>query len=615
MQLMSDLVGRTLSGRYRLTTRVSGGHLGDVYGAQDELLDRPVAIKVLPNSLAVEVSVVERFREEARAVARLTHANAVAVYDWGADAGTFYMVMEQIPTTDLRDLLVAKGSLAPAQAAGLMAQVCDALSAAHQRGLVHRTLKPENILIAGDGTVKVADFGIGAVAPPEDMSTSSGMTTAVRYMSPEQALGFEASATSDVWAAGAILAEMVTGRPPLQGAGADLLEKRAHEEPVAPSSSDPKVPREIDEIVLKACALDPALRFFDASEMAHALRRAGIRSLPEAAPLEDLVEDISTDYELPSGQTSPFVMETTKGRHAEPRLKLRIGRIFAAIVVIVLLVAGGIRGADYLLGPGEVAVPNLVGLSAAEARDRVEANDLLIHIQGRHADLKVPEGEIMAQAPAKGQMTEGDTLRVFVSSGPPLMTLPSIKDLHVKDARQQLKGSGFTAGRILRRHSLKEDKGTVLRQLPAKGELEWGSKVHLVVSKGPPPVRVPRVAGTATVVALKQLEKAGLKPEQVDVYSDTVSPGVVISTEPAAGKTLLSGDSIKVFSSLGPEFEEVTVPNVVGMRPDAAVAQLGGAGLQAYVVESCEKGKRVESTDPPAGTTVRENDTVTVYVC
>ena len=603
MQLMSDLVGRTLSGRYLLTTRVSGGHLGDVYGARDELLDRPVAIKVLPNSLAIESSVVDRFREEARAVARLTHANAVAVYDWGADEGTFYMVMEQIPTTDLRDLLVAKGSLAPAQAAGLMAQVCDALAAAHQRGLVHRTLKPENILIAEDGTVKVADFGIGAVAPQEDVS-SSGMTTTVRYISPEQALGFEASATSDVWAAGAILSEMVTGRPPLQGAGADLLEKRAHEEPVAPSSFDSAIPKDLDEIVVKACALDPALRFYDASDMAHALRRASVRSLPAAPSLEDLVEDISTDYEVPSGQTSPFVKETVKGRHAEPRLRLRVGRLLTAILVVVLLVAGGIRGADLLLGPGEVAVPKLDGLTVAEARDRVEANDLGVRIEGRLADLESPEGEILSQSPDGGQITEGETVAVFVSSGPPSMSLPSVTDLRAQEARQQLKGGGFDVGRVLRRHSLKVDKGTVLRQLPAKGELEWGSKVHLVISKGPPPVRVPRVEGLATVVALKQLEKAGLKPQQVDVYSDDVSPGVVINTEPAHGKTLRSGDSIKVFSSLGPEFVEVTVPNVVGQRPDAAVAELSGVGLQAYVVESCDKAKRVDSTDPGATTAI-----------
>ena len=614
MQLMSDLVGRTLSGRYRLDARLSGGHLGDVYSAEDELLNRPVAVKVLPHTLAIEEKVVERFREEARAVARLAHVNAVAVYDWGADAGTFYMVMERVPTTDLRDLLVAKGSLEPAQAAHLMAQVCDALAAAHQRGLVHRALKPENILITEDGTVKVADFGIGAVAPAEDVS-SSGMTTTVRYIAPEQALGFDASATSDVWAAGAIFSEMLTGRPPLQGAGQDLMELRAHEEPVPPSRFDSSVPADLDEIVIKACALDPAVRFFDASDMAHSIRRAAVRSLPSAPPVEELVTGISTEFDLPKTPSGPFVKESAKGKHGAPKLKLRIGRILASLLVLAVLVWGAVKGSEIVFGADEVAVPKLAGLTVAEARDRAESRGLELTVSGQSFDILSKEGEVIGQRPDTGRIEEGQTVSVVVSQGVPRVSVPNTLNSPGKAARSELKANNFGIGRVIYRFSDETEKGRVVKQLPNQGKLDYGSDVHLVISRGPPPIEMPNVEGKLTVLAIKQLKKEGLKPRQIDQYSDTVDPGVVIRTEPVKGKTVHEGDAVKVFSSLGPEFEEFTLPDLRNEKTDDAVAELSNMGLGANVVEACNKAKRVIDTDPIAGTTVTEGDTITLQVC
>ncbi|HYN37527.1 MAG TPA: PASTA domain-containing protein [Actinomycetota bacterium] len=614
MQLMTDLVGRTLSGRYRLLARLSGGHLGDVYGAEDELLNRPVAVKVLPHSMAIDEQMVERFKEEARSVARLAHANAVAVYDWGSDAGTFYMVMEQVPSTDLRDLLVAKGSLAPAQAAHLMAQVCDALAAAHQRGLVHRALKPENILITEDGTVKVADFGIAAVAPMEDVS-SSGMTTAVRYMSPEQALGFEASATSDVWAAGAIFSEMLTGRPPLQGAGSELLEQRAHEEPVPPSHFDSSISGDLDTIVIKACQLDPAKRFFDASDMAHTIRRAAARSLPTAPSVEDLVTGISSDFEIPATPSGPFVKESIRGKHGAPRLKLRAGRIFISLLAVTVLTFVGVQGFEFVFGAKEVAVPQLGGLTVDEARARASSKGLEMTVAGRAVDILSEEGEVIGQSPASGRIEEGQSIGVVVSEGPPDVQVPKVTESPGTEARGELKAANFEIGRVIYRYSSNADRGIVLKQLPSEGKLEWGSKIHLVISKGPPPVEVPRVQGTLAVDAMKELEKEGLNPRQIDEYSDSVDPGVVIRTEPVSGKTVHEGDEIKVFASLGPEFQEVTLPDLRNERTDDAVAELSNMGLSANVVEACNKAKRVIDTDPIAGTTLREGDSVTLQVC
>src|SRR5918998_6066561 len=275
MRLMRDLVGETLSDRYRLVARVAGGGMGEVYRGHDVLLDRPVAVKILQPSLAADPDLVERFKDEARAAARLTHPSIVSVHDWGeADEQTYYMVMEFVAGTDLRDLLVSRGSLAPAQAAEIMACVCDALAAAHAAGVVHRDVKPENVLIDRAGRVKVADFGIAVVADADRTMPGGGIPGTLRYLSPEQATGHEASPASDIWAAGAVLSELLTGRPPQQGSGADLLRRRAVEPPVAPSTFDQTLPQALDDIVLRACALEPEDRFGDATEMAAALRRA-----------------------------------------------------------------------------------------------------------------------------------------------------------------------------------------------------------------------------------------------------------------------------------------------------------------------------------------------------
>ena len=298
MKLMRDLVGTTLLGRYRLAARLAGGGMGEVYRGHDLLLDRPVAVKVLQPSLATEPELVERFKIEAQVAARLSHPSVVAVYDWGAeDDQTYFMVMEYVAGSDLRDLLVARGALAPAQAAEVMASVCDALAEAHSCGLIHRDIKPENILLARNGKVKVADFGIAVVADA-DRTLPGGIPGTLRYISPEQARGGNPTAESDIWAAGAVLSELLTGRPPSQGAGPDLLRRRAEEMIEPPSSVDPAVPQELDRIALKACAIDPEDRYHSASEMANDLRRVAIRSLPDAPPLRSMLDEMTGDIVL-----------------------------------------------------------------------------------------------------------------------------------------------------------------------------------------------------------------------------------------------------------------------------------------------------------------------------
>ncbi|MDQ3915253.1 MAG: PASTA domain-containing protein [Actinomycetota bacterium] len=610
MRLMRDVVGETLSGRYRLIARIAGGGMGEVYRGHDVLLDRAVAVKILQPSLAADPELVERFKDEARAAARLTHPNIVAVHDWGeADPYTYYMVMEFVPGTDLRDLLVGRGSLAPAQAAEIMASVCDALAAAHAAGVVHRDVKPENVLIARSGKVKVADFGIAVVADADRTMPGGGIPGTLRYLSPEQAAGQEASAASDVWAAGAVLAELLTGRPPQQGSGADLLRRRSVEPAAAPSALDPTLPAALDEIVLRACALEPADRFPDASEMAQALRRAAVRSLPDAPPVDTLLDDVTGVIRLPDQQRTTF--SKPKRHRRAPRLKL-----VAILVALALVGAGGTKAVSLLAAPARVDVPDLVGLSRGAARAEVEEAGLKLDVAGRKvASFDVARGRIISQDPAGGILLEGKTVSVVVSSGLPTFPAVDLAGLQLDVARTRARVHGHELV-VAGEEFSTEEAGTVLSQAPADGRVAFGSKIEVVVSKGPESIGIPDVAGEPAEKALKVLQRAGFEPIAVPVYSDEVPLGDVVYTTPAGGSSAPEGSRVDVAVSQGPKYDELTMPDVRGMSIDAATARLQRLGLRVNVVQSCGGGGTiVHETQPLGGSTVREHDLVDVFTC
>jgi eukaryotic-like serine/threonine-protein kinase len=316
VKVIRDLVGEVFSGRYRIISRLAGGGMGEVYRGHDLLLDRPVAVKVLEQSLASDPQLVERFKEEARAAARLTDPRVVADDDWGAeDDSTYFMVMEYVSGIDLRDLLVTCGSLAPAQAIEIVSCVCDALTSAHARGLVHRDIKPENILVARNGDVKVADFGIAVIAGNDLSNPSGAIPGTLRYLSPEQAAGHPATEASDLWGAGAVLYETLTGVPPLMGAGPELLRRRATEPPRLPSEQDSRIPAELDDVVARACAIHPEDRFGSASEMSEALRSAR-RAVDDAPPVGSLLDDATGEVLLPDIDPTSFLTGPRRERRS-----------------------------------------------------------------------------------------------------------------------------------------------------------------------------------------------------------------------------------------------------------------------------------------------------------
>ncbi|HWC14519.1 MAG TPA: Stk1 family PASTA domain-containing Ser/Thr kinase [Actinomycetota bacterium] len=611
MKLMRDLVGDTLSSRYRLIARVAGGGMGEVYRGHDLLLDRTVAVKVLQPNLAEDPELVARFKAEARAAARLTHPNVVAVYDWGAeDTSTYYMVMEYVPGTDVRDVLVTRGSVEVAQALEIVASVCDALAAAHNGGLVHRDVKPENVLIARSGTVKVADFGIAAAAGVDRLNPGPAISGTLRYLAPEQAAGREATIASDVWAAGALLSELVTGMPPLQGAGNDLLRRRATEPPVAPSAFGAKVPRRVDAIVAKACAVDPAQRYSSASEMGAAVRRAAAELRPPA-PLEELLDEVTGEIRLPDMEPTDFAPRGARKMRRGRRI-----RTMALLVFFALVALGGARGIAALVAPERFDVPVLVGMTEDDAEDAAEEAGVGLAIERRVHDFGSEVGEVLSQDPAGGVMTEGETISVVLSSGPPPMRVPNLTGVPLAIARIQLRMHELELGRVVQRFDL-APKGTVIGQDPARGRLDWGSRVKVIVSKGPASIVVPDVAGMTVAKATKALEQAGFEVKVTDVYSDDVPSGRVVATVPAGTSEAPEGSTIEIQRSIGPEFEQVVMPDVRNMSLKAARNKLENLGLRVSVREvggACPGGGTVADTDPLPGTKIRENDRVAVFV-
>ena len=617
MKVMKDLVGECLSGRYQLMKRLAGGGMGDVYRGHDLLLDRPVAVKVLQSNLAADPEHLERFKAEARAAARFSHPCAVAVYDWGSEGeATYYMVMEYVSGSDLRDLLVRRGEIEQGVVLEIMAEVCDALEAAHSVGLVHRDIKPENILIARDGKVKVADFGIAIVADA-DRSASGTILGTLRYLSPEQAQGNEATRHSDIWAAGAVLAELLTGRPPAHGSGAEALQLRSRQTPTPPSDLDPSIPVEIDDIVMRACALEPQNRYANAAEMADAIRATNAESWGRKAPVVGaMFGDVTSEVRLPDMEPTSFDPKSTKARARRlDRIRARRRTLVLGGILSILLAFGGARAIASLTAPDRVDIPSLDGMSRTRAAATLEELGLDLEVLRREQSRTVEEGDVIAQRPAGGSLLEGSSVGVVLSSGPPKVNVPDLTGMTKSQLQVRLKASGLQLGSTSNEFSL-EPEGTVVSQKPAGKRIPWGASVSVVFSKGPQSLEVPQVTGLKYAAAAKTLKQSGFVPVRVEAYSDDVAEGLVASIDPGEGTTVPEGSEIQLQVSIGPEFKQLTMPDVRNLPLAEAQTRLGNKGLRTDVVQSCgDNGTMVVDTDPVAGVTVRENDVVALFVC
>lgn len=594
LHLVSELAGVTLAGRYRLEGRVAGG-TGDVYLGHDALLERPVTVRVLQPRTSAGPEVEEGFLIRAGEAARLTHPHIVAILDWGCqDDGTCFVVMEHVPGVDLRDVLVTRGLLDAPSAAEIMLAVCDGLDAAHLKDVVHGGLRPESILIARDGAVRLTDFAI-ASGDGGGRHDIAGLNAGSRYLAPEVRAGQAATTSSDIWAAGVVLAEALTGRPPTAG------------RVVPPSKHVRKVPRAFDDIVLRACADEPGDRFPHASDMVFALQRSLTASRRSPAPVEVLVDEVGgggevADIEAPRRPTRQDLEAQRRSR----RLLLGV------IAVILALIAG--RAVASMVLPQDVEVPALAGLPVDAATERAVGAGLEVRVEGRRKDRTAPRGVVLSQS-RSGTLKEGSTVGVVVSAGPPRVEVPLLLGLNLDDAQVQMDKFDMEPARLSERYS-NEPEGDIVEQIPAAGaKRPWGSRIELVLSKGPAPIEIPSLDGAGVEEARTELKRAGFVPLLEEAYSDDVVRGEVIEISPTPGTVAAYGSEVRIVVSAGPEFPELAVPDVRGQGVEDARSKLERAGFRVSVLEICEGGSKVVDTDPASGTTANKNDLVSLLVC
>ena len=638
------VIGRLLDGRYRVGPRIARGGMATVYEATDMRLDRVCALKVMHPNLGDDHDFAARFVREARSAARLSHPNVVAVFDQGDDAGTLFLAMEYIPGRTLRDLIRNEAPLSPAKALALLDPVLSALAAAHQAGMIHRDVKPENVLLADDGRIKVADFGLARAVTADTQHTATGgvLIGTVSYLSPELVVDGRADPRSDVYAAGVLLYEMLTGRKPHEAESPiQVAYKHVHEDVPAPSRSVPGIPSYVDALVARATARDRELRPADARVLLHQVRRVraaldhGITDDPEltadltpTAPvlLNDSIDYVTEDAptivapeqapDLPErrARALPAARPSHGGAHPIPPTaprRRRRGPLLLALLLVVAIVAAG---AGWYLTMGRYTVtPGVINLSETQARERVEAAGLAFVVGGRQYSETVAAGSVIRTEPAAGsQILQDGTVTAILSKGPERYEVPQLRGLTEDQAQEELDEANLSFGESRERYSEKVPEGVVLRSDPAPGtELRPGTAVDLVVSLGPEPIKVRDFTGKDAERAEQVLTERGLVVEVTTENHDTVPEGRVISQSPAGG-TLTKGDTVRLVVSEGPVLVEV--PDVTGSGVAAATSALEAAGFSVRTRESTLYVglEYVVATDPEAGSMVPKGSVITL---
>ncbi|WP_104526210.1 Stk1 family PASTA domain-containing Ser/Thr kinase [Blastococcus atacamensis] len=582
---------QVLGERYEIGGVLGRGGMAEVHHGRDLRLGREVAVKVLRSDLARDPSFQVRFRREAQASASLNHPAIVAVYDTGEDrtpaGATPYIVMEFVEGETLRDVLRREGHLPIERAMSLAADICGALDFSHRNGIVHRDVKPGNVMITPQGTVKVMDFGIARAVSDSaaTMTSTAAVIGTAQYLSPEQARGEGVDARSDVYSMGCLLYELVTGAPPFTGdSPVSVAYQHVREDPRLPSSINREVPPELDAILLKAMSKNPANRYQSAADMRNDLLRALAGQRVEATPV--MGEDEKTAIiGAPVGGYGNYGDEWDDDDQARRRKR----RIIAIVSVLALLLIGGAVALAVSLGAedetptvDQVAVPTLVNLTEPEARTAIEGAGLAVDEVTQEASTTVPEGRVIESTPAAGaRVDEGSEVDLVVSSGPDTLTIPGVEGLTEEQARANLEAAGFT--NVGRRpvESVDVDEGRVVSVDPAEGTQAGRNQViTLNVSTGT--VEMPDVVNQTEQQARAALQDLGIGAGQIEVQNaenDSVPQGTVLETDPQAG-TDVGGDDIitLVVAVPTPPDEPATPTTTTTTTPPAAPPATGGGG-------------------------------------
>ena len=556
-----NLVGRVIGNRYEIIEKIGEGGMATVYKAKCNILKRYVAVKVLRDEFTTDEEFIKRFNTEAQAAASLTHPNIVSIYDVGHEENIYYIVMELVQGKTLKEIINEDGALPWKWALNVSIQVASALEMAHKNNIVHRDIKPHNIIITEDGIAKVTDFGI-AKAVSNSTITAFGTTIgSVHYFSPEHARGGYTDAKSDLYSLGVVMYEMLTGRVPFDAdTPVSIALKHMQEKPIEPIKLNPTIPYAVNKIIMKAMEKDPNERYQSATEMLKDL------SMALKNPEGDFVEqkDFTNQYtqRIPTLGEQEYIKndkieddEEQEEPKNKMRKKIKIIITIAIILGIILIPIIGFFGTKALMDAGvpkDVDLPNLVGKTLEEANKEIEGTDITLE-QTEEFNADVEAGKIISQDP------------------------PYVDGYTVKE----------------------------------------NSTIKIVISKGTEKAVVENVKGKTYEEAVQILEKANLKVERVDQTSQTVEAGIVIDQEPGEDEEVNAGDTVKLYVSSGTGIEQVEVENVVGKTEEEATSILTKAGLKVnvgYKEDSSKATDIVLSQDVTAGEKVDEGTTVTIVV-
>jgi beta-lactam-binding protein with PASTA domain/predicted Ser/Thr protein kinase len=623
--------GSLVDGRYRVISRLGAGGMADVVLAEDEQLGRKVALKLLHRRFAEDPDFVERFRREAQAAASLQHPNVVQVYDRGEYDGIYYIAMEYLPGRSLKQLIREEAPLDPLRTIDITMQILKAARFAHQRGVIHRDLKPHNVIVDEDDAAKVTDFGIARAGASDMTETGSIMGTA-QYLSPEQAQGHVVSERSDLYSVGVVMYEMVTGRVPFDAESAVTIAlKHVSEAPVPPRERNPDVPRALEQVVLWALNKNPADRPADAEEFMRVLtqvREAIVAGTPGevtarmatiAAGVVGAAAVVPTAL-MPSAPVAayrvadrPVVGEVLPYEEPPPEDPGHSPWPWLALLLILLLLAGGGVAAYLLTRPAQATVPSVVGYQLSVAQADVSNAGFRPYVVNEASSQ--PAGQVIRQSPL-GQVKadKGSTVTLTVSSGPRSVSIPPVVQLPLARAERRLRRAGLKIGQLLSQSTSTIPKGDATHTTPNAGQsVPAGTAVTLYVSTGPAPIRVPNTVGDTEAAA-----KAALAAFTVRTTTQTTTSqaaGTVISQSPASG-TALPNSTVSLVIAKAPS--TVKVPNVVGFPWRAARRQLRGDGFnvvrQYQTVTKPSRNGVVLSESPGAGTTQTKGSTVTIVI-
>ncbi len=568
---------KVLGGRYLIKDKVGSGGMATVYRAQDQVLDRTVAVKIMLPQYAADATFAARFKQEAQAAAGLSSPYIVGVYDWGKDGDTYYIVMEYLRGTDLKSGVRSHGALDPKKVAQIGSQICAALSVAHKHEIIHRDIKPQNIMVLPDGNIKVMDFGI-ARAKNSHLTQDNNVLGTAHYVSPEQARGQELGPTSDIYSLGVVMYECATGKVPFDGEDAiSVAVKQMNELPVPPTQLNPNLDANLERIILKCMEKDAANRFQNADELRQALNAylAGRQvDVPEptrvlaAGATETRVLSDQTQAMARADATSAAVRggasasSSASGTSSYNEKKKGKGKVIAGVIAAIAIIGIIAFIAVSTLGSTTqtVEVPNLLGMDQEAAVEELRKYGLDTgHVSVGYSD-EYDEGEVMAQTPSAGQtVNEGDTVDITISQGPEptqTTTVPNLIGMTQEEAEEAL-----LALNLVPSSSTEADdatKGTVFDQSPSSGEeVEEGSVVTFKVSSGPETTSVPGVIGYSRSEAINILTNAGFDYNvESGGYSSQYAAGVVMDQSPAG--TATAGSTITIYVSEGPEPEPET---------------------------------------------------------